>query len=325
MIKAQLLAHIFLDNTHLKKHKSKERQKTTKRTFQWISGLQTHILFYPWYWKIKLQATATSLDNNGLVHRVHKNSKIQPKHSLTYDDIENGLKHLFVNMQSIMPYRSQAAFQISRSIMCCVWLEPTLNVKLYFLCCLLIPFRNVIKLLIPFRNVIKFFNDIPEGYEQRAKEIQFRSVSVWVFQWTWHELYPLITQGKPATDLCHTCQWFSVKLRQDGQFSDEKQCETLKTLNDIIIYLKTREIITENSAKKSMQLSYETAGLSMNNKWGTLQKDKIPLSSHLNTCCNNEPKFSIFPFYKFHPDNASARLSKERYFIHIFDPTLNIK
>ena len=52
---------------------------------------------------------------------------------------------------------------------------------------------------------------------------------------------------------------------------------------------------------------------------------QIPLSNHLNTCCNNEPKFSIFPFYKFHSDNASARLSKERYFINIFEPKLNIK
>ena len=53
---------------------------------------------------------------------------------------------------------------------------------------------------------------------------------------------------------------------------------------------------------------------------------QIPLSSHLNTCCKNEPTFSIFPFffYKFHSDNASAMLSKERYFIYIFDPKLNI-
>jgi len=56
-----------------------------------------------------------------------------------------------------------------------------------------------------------------------------------------------------------------------------------------------------------------------------LVEGSLCLSSHLNTCCNNEPKFSIFPFYKFHSDNASARLSKERYFIHIFDPKLNIK
>jgi len=44
----------------------------------------------------------------------------------------------------------------------------------------------------------------------------------------------------------------------------------------------------------------------------------------LNTCCKDEPTFSIFPFYKFHSDNSSARLLKEHYFIHIFDPKLNI-
>ena len=50
---------------------------------------------------------------------------------------------------------------------------------------------------------------------------------------------------------------------------------------------------------------------------------QIPLSSHLDTCCRTEPKFSIFPFYKFHSNDVSARLSKERYFINVFSPKLN--
>jgi len=52
---------------------------------------------------------------------------------------------------------------------------------------------------------------------------------------------------------------------------------------------------------------------------------KIPLSGHLDTCCKSEPKFSIFPFYKFNCVDASARLSKEKFFITIFKPKLNIK
>ena len=49
---------------------------------------------------------------------------------------------------------------------------------------------------------------------------------------------------------------------------------------------------------------------------------QIPLRSHLNTCCNNEPKSFLLINQS---DNASARLSKERYFIHLFDPKLKIK
>ena len=52
---------------------------------------------------------------------------------------------------------------------------------------------------------------------------------------------------------------------------------------------------------------------------------QIPLSKHLDDCCKTEPKFSLFPFYKFHSNDASARLSKEKYFIEIFKPKLNTK
>ena len=50
---------------------------------------------------------------------------------------------------------------------------------------------------------------------------------------------------------------------------------------------------------------------------------QMPLSSHLDRCCSHTPKFSIFPFYKFHTDDVSARLSKENFFIKVFQPKLN--
>ncbi|MCG7874810.1 MAG: GIY-YIG nuclease family protein [Candidatus Thiodiazotropha endolucinida] len=50
---------------------------------------------------------------------------------------------------------------------------------------------------------------------------------------------------------------------------------------------------------------------------------QMPLSSHVDNCCKTEPKFSMFPFYKFHKNDVSARLTKERYFIDVFKPNLN--
>ena len=38
---------------------------------------------------------------------------------------------------------------------------------------------------------------------------------------------------------------------------------------------------------------------------------QLPLSSHLKQCSLINPKFSIFPFYKFHNNDVSVRLSKE--------------
>ena len=50
---------------------------------------------------------------------------------------------------------------------------------------------------------------------------------------------------------------------------------------------------------------------------------QMPMSGHLDKCSKSNPKFGIFPFYKFHNDCLSARLSKERYFIEVFKPPLN--
>ena len=52
---------------------------------------------------------------------------------------------------------------------------------------------------------------------------------------------------------------------------------------------------------------------------------QMPLSAHLDKCCKTSPKFSIIPFFKMHNDNVSARLSKEEYFIKMYEPKLNIK
>ena len=41
---------------------------------------------------------------------------------------------------------------------------------------------------------------------------------------------------------------------------------------------------------------------------------KLPLSRHLDICCETEPKCSIFPFYKCFSKHLSARLVKEQYF-----------
>ena len=50
----------------------------------------------------------------------------------------------------------------------------------------------------------------------------------------------------------------------------------------------------------------------------------IPLSAHLATCCQTEPKFQMFPFFKLNSESTSARLTKETYFIKSFNPMLNV-
>ena len=51
---------------------------------------------------------------------------------------------------------------------------------------------------------------------------------------------------------------------------------------------------------------------------------QMPVSKHIDNCCKTQRKFSLFPFYKFQTDDVSARLAKERYFIDVFSPKLNM-
>ena len=50
---------------------------------------------------------------------------------------------------------------------------------------------------------------------------------------------------------------------------------------------------------------------------------QLPLSGHIDICCQTDPKFTMFPFYKMHSESISARLAKEKHFIKCFNPKLN--
>ena len=50
---------------------------------------------------------------------------------------------------------------------------------------------------------------------------------------------------------------------------------------------------------------------------------QLPLSGHIDICCQTDPKFTMFPFFKMHSESISARLAKEKHFIKCFNPKLN--
>ena len=50
---------------------------------------------------------------------------------------------------------------------------------------------------------------------------------------------------------------------------------------------------------------------------------QLPLSEHIDICCQTNPKFTMFPFFKMHSESFSARLAKEKHFIRCFSPKLN--
>ena len=42
---------------------------------------------------------------------------------------------------------------------------------------------------------------------------------------------------------------------------------------------------------------------------------QLPLSGHIDICCQTDQKFTMFPFFKMHLESISARLAKEKHFV----------
>ena len=49
----------------------------------------------------------------------------------------------------------------------------------------------------------------------------------------------------------------------------------------------------------------------------------IPVSGHIATCSDKDPKYFMFPFFKMNSDSIIARKEKEKHFINKFKPDLN--
>ena len=47
---------------------------------------------------------------------------------------------------------------------------------------------------------------------------------------------------------------------------------------------------------------------------------RLPLSGQIDICCQTDPKFTMFPFFKMHSESISASLAKEKHFIKYFNP-----
>ena len=49
----------------------------------------------------------------------------------------------------------------------------------------------------------------------------------------------------------------------------------------------------------------------------------LKVSKHIDECSSQDPKFSVFPFYKMNSDDGTFRKKKELYFIKLLKPELN--
>jgi hypothetical protein len=60
-------------------------------------------------------------------------------------------------------------------------------------------------------------------YQKAAKSLIYRVISLSEFKQLWLEQCPQIILMKPATDLCSTCQGFTVSLSKTGNLQEEEK------------------------------------------------------------------------------------------------------
>lgn len=194
LIKVQLFSH---RNNSLKidakKHKSKDRERISQQYF--FNGSQVcrkTFVFAHGIGKTQLDSISKSLEKDGLKPRTHGNTGKTPKHALSMTDIQR-VKH-FLNEYAVksgvpLPGRLPNHKDLK------VTLLPSDKTKA----------------------------DIHQIYQEAAASLSFRSISLSEFKRLWLEQCPHIVLMKPATDLCSTCQNYSVNLSKTGNLSEEEK------------------------------------------------------------------------------------------------------
>ena len=74
--------------------------------------------------------------------------------------------------------------------------------------------------------------DIHQIYQEAAKSLNYRVISLSEFKQLWLEQCPQIILMKPATDLCSACQGFTVSLSKTGNLQEEEKALMLQKYGD---------------------------------------------------------------------------------------------
>lgn len=183
VIKVELFSHRRTgSHTEAKEHKTKERQRPYQEFF--FNGnriCRATFCFIHGIGRKKLQAIAQSLDKEGLSARVHESVGKPNKNALDYNDRERIRNFL-------CKYATDNALPLPGRL-------PN--------------FKKANVLLLPSDKTTA---DIHKMYEDVARDMKYRSISLRTFQRTRHDLCPRIVLAKPCTDLCQKCQDFAERI-----------------------------------------------------------------------------------------------------------------
>ncbi|XP_069108896.1 LOW QUALITY PROTEIN: uncharacterized protein [Argopecten irradians] len=239
-VKAELFAHRKSgSHTQSKKHKIKERERPYQEFyFNGIRVCRTTFCFIHGISKNKLQAISKSLDTVGLMPRKHGNSGKAPHNALSVQDRQNIKTFL-------SKFARDNALPIPGRL-------PN--------------YRSEKVLLLPSDTTAM---DIFEKFDSLAGKMNYRRVSLRTFQRVWHDLCPYITVMKPCTDLCNSCQIFSLKLSATGSINDDEKKQVLE------------EYCTHISQAKQQRDIYR--------KQCTESKEKFKLLSETEKTTGNSP------------------------------------
>jgi hypothetical protein len=167
-----------------------------------------------------------SLDEEGIVPRIHGNKSKPSPNSLTFDQ-RNQIKKF------ITEYATENALPIPGRL-------PN------------VPQKTV--LLLPSDKKVA---DIHSLYNASASESGYRSVCYKTFMNIWDDLCPHITISKPATDLCQRCQTFSYRLSQSGKLTESDKQDLLNDYADHVQKAQSQRDHYRKQTSDSKQIYHE--------------------------------------------------------------------
>jgi hypothetical protein len=145
-----------------------------------------------------MESISKSLEREELKPRSHGNTGKTPKHALSMTDIQR-VKH-FLN-----------EYAVSFGVPLPGRLPNHRNLKV---------------------TVLPSKADIHQIYQEAAKSLNYRVISLSEFKQLWLEQCPKIILMKPATDLCSTCQGFTASLSKTGNLQEVEKALMLQKYGD---------------------------------------------------------------------------------------------
>ena len=210
MVMGQIMS--LTNTSHLTVHSTKHRHNDKVREHHqatyYHQGLQICRKMFLFLHNLKpgmFKALRKSCRENGLVTRVHGNTRRLPVHALTFDEVSHVVSFIknYAEDHTIpLPGRIPGFKRADLQVLPCSTTR---------------------------RLVWEKYNNVTSSADQSSTSQVIRAVSYSSFTSIWRKFLPMILPSRPQTDLCSTCYHNAGLLMWSGNLSEAEKSEVTCT------------------------------------------------------------------------------------------------